>query len=199
MLPLGVSPLGDRPTCGKPMGPFQFDPEKATEALLYVARRVRDQGLYTTLNVLYLADKHHLHRYGRFIFGDAHHALPHGPVPQGAYDILKWLRGDSGHRYDPARGALRVTGITVVALRETETDVFSVSDLECLDQAIEEFGRLTFSELKRLTFSELKRRMHDAAYKATSHCGEIAVEAIAALSDDPVPLIQQLADPHPGE
>ncbi len=173
------------------MGPFKFDPEKATEALLYVARRVRDQDLYATLKVLYLADKHHLHRYGRFIFGDAHHALPHGPVPQGAYDILKWLRGDSGNRYEPARGALRVDGNTVVALREAETDVFSVSDLECLDQAIEEFGRLTFSELKR--------RTHDAAYRATPRCGEIAVEAIAALSDDPVPLIQHLADPHPGE
>jgi uncharacterized phage-associated protein len=173
------------------MGPFQFDPEKATEALLYVARRVRDQDLYTTLKVLYLADKHHLHRYGRFIFGDAHHALPHGPVPQGAYDILKWLRGDSGHRYDPARKALRVEGNTINALRDAEIDVFSASDLECLDQAIEEFGRLPFSELKRKT--------HDSAYKATPPCGQIAVEAIAALSDDPVPLIQHLADPHPGD
>ena len=173
------------------MGPFQFDPEKATEALLYVARRIRGQDLYTTLKVLYVADKHHLHRYGRFIFGDAHHALPHGPVPQGAYDILKWLRGDSGRRYEPAREALRVEGNTVMALRDAETDVFSVSDLECLNQAIEEFGRLPFSELKRKT--------HDEAYKATPHCGQIAVEAIAALSDDPVPLIQHLADPHPGE
>ncbi|MBW4053571.1 MAG: SocA family protein [Proteobacteria bacterium] len=175
------------------MGPFQFDPEKATEALLYVARRVRDHDLYATLKVLYLADKHHLHRYGRFIFGDAHHALPHGPVPQGAYDILKWVRGDDGRRYEPARHAMRVEGNTVMPLRDAEADVFSSSDLECLERAIEEFGRLPFGKLKEIT--------HDAAYNATHHCAEIAIEAIAALADDQVrvPLIQHLADPHPGE
>lgn len=79
----------------------------------------------------------------------------------------------------------------MAALREANSDVFSASDLECLNEAIEEF--------ERLPFSELKRRTHDAAYTATSCGGEIAVEAIAALSDDPVLLIQHLADPYPGE
>lgn len=177
----------------KAMGPFQFDPEKATEALIYVAPRVRGHDLYTTLKVLYLADKYHLHRYGRFVFGDTHCALPHGPVPQGAYDLIKSVRGDPSclEEYGPAGQAMRMEGNTIVPLREADTDVFSASDVECLDEAISEFGRLSFAQIKA--------RTHDAAYKATPRCGEIAVEAIAALSDDPVPLIQHLADPHPGE
>ena len=141
------------------MGPFQFDPEKATEALLYVAARVDGQDLYTTLKVLYLADKYHLHRYGRFIFGDSHHALPNGPVPQGAYDILKGVRGDTnGVRYEPAEHAIRIAGNVILPQRDADTDVFSASDLECLNEAIDEFGKLPFGELKKIT--------HDAAYKA---------------------------------
>ena len=176
------------------MGPFQFDPEKATEALLYVAARVRGNDLYTTLKVLYLADKYHLHRYGRFIFGDSHHALPKGPVPQGAYDIIKWVRGDAnGFRYEPAEQAMRIAGNSVLPQRDADTDIFSASDLECLNEAIGEFGRLPFGKLKEIT--------HDAAYKATPACAEISVAAIAALADDSVrvTLIQHLADPHPGK
>jgi uncharacterized phage-associated protein len=184
-------PISERTTTPV-TGPFQFDPEKATEALVYVASRVRDHDLYATLKVLYLADKRHLHRYGRFVFGDTHYALPHGPVPQGAYDIIKGLRNEpNGRQYESAQLALRMEGNTIMPQRDADTDVFSASDLECLDEAIAEFGRLSFAELKT--------RTHDAAYKATSHCGEIAIEAIAALSDDPVPLIQHLSDPHPGE
>jgi len=174
------------------MGPFDFDSEKATEALLYVASRVRDSDMYTTLKVLYIADKCHLHRYGRFIFGDTHHALPYGPVPQGAYDIVKAVAGRSNAAaYVEALRSIRVQGNTLTALREPNEEVFSNSDIECLEEAIHHYGSLSFEELKALT--------HDEAFLATRRGGEIAVDAIAALAEHPVTLIQHLNDPHPDE
>ena len=175
------------------MGPFTFDPEKATEAILYVCSRVGGD-LYATLKLLYLADKLHLHRYGRFLYGDEHYALPHGPVPQGAYDIIKFVRGASGSAsllaYDPAKKAFAVDGNTLRALREADASVFSESDEECLNAVVEEFGGKYFSGLKAAT--------HDAAFNATNHCNLITPAAIASMSgDDSAALIQYLADSSP--
>ncbi len=164
-------------------GPFNFDPEKATEALLYVAARTGGD-MYVTLKLLYLADKCHLHRFGRFIFGDQYYALPHGPVPDGAYGIVKRARQPEGAL------SFKLVGNQIVPSREADADAFSASDLECLDEAIRDFGRLSFSEIKQLT--------HDAAYRATTANGAMAVSAIAAMADDPVALLQHLAEAHPG-
>ncbi len=51
--------------------PLGFKPEKALHVILYVADKLqREDNLYAMLKVIYFADKDHLHRYGRFIFGD---------------------------------------------------------------------------------------------------------------------------------
>jgi uncharacterized phage-associated protein len=127
------------------MGPHTFDPEKATEAILFVADRARGD-MYATLKLLYLADKLHLHRYGRFLFGDEHYALPYGPVPQGAYDLVKYVRGTSNEvEYPPAREAFVLEGNTIRTLRDVDTSVFSDSDEECLNEVLDRFRSPTCS------------------------------------------------------
>lgn len=170
------------------MGPYAFDPEKATEAILYVASRARAD-VYATLKLLYLADKLHLHRYGRFLFGDEHYALPYGPVPQGAYDLVKYARGSSATGYEPARRAFAVEGNSIRALREPDRSIFSDSDEECLDEVIAAYGNKHFNSLKRAT--------HDEAYHATGYCQLIEPAAIASMSEDAAALIQYLADTAP--
>lgn len=174
------------------MGPYTFDPEKATEAILYVSSRVRGD-MYATLKLLYLADKLHLHRYGRFLYGDEHYALPYGPVPQGAYDIVKFVRGPSGSSssfvHEVAKEAFAVEGNSIRALRNVDASVFSESDEECLNEVIASFGSEHFEGLKAAT--------HDAAYDATSYCHQMTPAAIASMSADAAALIQYLADPAP--
>lgn len=171
------------------MGPHTFDPGKATEAILFVANRARGD-MYATLKLLYLADKLHLHRYGRFLFGDEHHALPYGPVPQGAYDLVKYVRGTShAVEYPPAREAFVLEGNTIRTLREVDTSVFSDSDEECLSEVLEQFAGANFNGLKQAT--------HDEAFHATGRGQRIAPEAIASMSDDAAALIQHLADSAP--
>jgi uncharacterized phage-associated protein len=72
--------------------PFTYDPKAALSAVLYVASRIPDPTFHKVATVLYFADRKHLERYGRLIFGDSYVATKHGPVPSGVYDLLKSAR-----------------------------------------------------------------------------------------------------------
>lgn len=170
---------------------FTFDPEKALEALVYVCAKT-GADLYTSLKILYSADKLHLHRYGRFIAGDYYKRLDHGPVPQGAYDILHFVRGEySASPVPDARKALAFTSDTdIKVLREPDLTVLSETDRECLDAAIKSDSHKKFWQLKK--------ESHDAAYDATRPNQEIAVESIAAMAkENREALLQYLADRYP--
>src|SRR5690348_16910019 len=126
-----------------------FDREKAVEAIKYIAKNTPNPDIYWVLKIIYHANKYHLERYGRLIFGDSFVALRYGPVPSGSYDLLKDARNFRGMpEYHPAIGEFEVHGKNrVVALQEANLDVFSDSDLHCLDRAIQKFGPMPFKEL----------------------------------------------------
>jgi len=140
----------------------RFDAGKAIEAILYVAGESPQQDIHTVLKVLFFADKHHLTRYGRLITGDSYVAMRPGPVPSGAHDIVKYARGD-GRFFEcaPAVEAFGIENDTIVPLREADTDYLSESDLECLGEAIEQYGHLPFGELERLSHQELAYQESD--------------------------------------
>jgi uncharacterized phage-associated protein len=131
-------------------GPFTFDAPKAIQAILYVANRLRQPAdMYWVLKSLYFADKHHLHRYGRFIFGYRYVAMRHGPLPSGAYDLCKIARGEGPLLQCPeVCSAFSMDGNHIIPLMDASADVFSESDLECLDEGIKECRDLSFGELK---------------------------------------------------
>ena len=124
-----------------------LDIEKTIEALIYISHKTNN--LIYIMKVLYFADKHHLGKYGRYITGDNYIAMPNGPVPSGAYDLIKYVRGDGFYLIAaPVEDALRVENKTqVVPLRKPDDDFFSESDLECLHQAMEEVLPLSLDEL----------------------------------------------------
>jgi uncharacterized phage-associated protein len=173
-------------------GPFAFDASKAIQAILYVANRLkRPADMYWVLKSLYFADKHHLHRYGRFIFGDHYVAMRHGPVPSGAYDLCKIARGEGPLLQCPeVRGAFSVDGNHIIPFGDANPEVFSESDLECLDEGIK--------ECCDLSFGELKSKSHDGAWQNSDENDVMTIESIAALAPDKESLLEYLQDPHPG-
>lgn len=148
--------------------------------------------MYKVLKTIYFADKEHLHRYGRFMFGDSYVAMRHGPVPSKSYDLVKSARAiDERPRLSHASNLFTVRDDTIVPLVHADPSMLSKSDVECLDRAIEVTRPLTFSQLKRLS--------HDAAYEQTGENDEMSLESIAALAgSDADMLLRHLADPHPG-
>jgi hypothetical protein len=144
---------------------------KALETLVYIASK--ETRNYWALKTIYFADKEHLKRYGRQIFGDSYRAMKQGPVPSLAYDIVKDARGDGWYEFnDPSPDtALDVPDrYTIKPKREANTDLLSKTDIECLDYA--------HNLIKGLTFTQLKNMSHDKAYSEVRADEEMTIESI---------------------
>ncbi|HKV37598.1 MAG TPA: Panacea domain-containing protein [Blastocatellia bacterium] len=153
----------------------QFDPEKALETVLYIARKAPKPTTYRVLKILYFADKLHLQRFGRQICGDDYFALRSGPVPSQTYDMIKDVTDGrtslfSTHAcnsFEVDKHSNRIT-----PLREPDTDLFSKSDIGCIEQSIAENGMLSFPQLRE--------KSHDAAYQSADENDVIPLRQIIA-------------------
>ncbi|MDB5970270.1 MAG: hypothetical protein JWQ90_2720 [Hydrocarboniphaga sp.] len=154
---------------------LKLDVDKGLEALIYVTGRTAEYDFYKALKTLYVADKDHLKRQGRLIYGETHCAQKHGPVPQAAYDGAKFLNGEmllSPFPEDALRAALRRTARQLIPLRQPDLSKLSASERESLDRAINICAPMSFEQLKNYT--------HDAAYLKTPPNAPIRVEDIVA-------------------
>lgn len=164
---------------------YRFDAEKAVEVILYIAHT--SPNMYNALKVLYFADKDHLSKHGRQLCGDQYVAMSHGPVPSGAYDLVKYARGDGCMFVDlPLEEAFHLERYNITPHREPNLELLSESDIECLDAAIEHYGHLPFGELKKLS--------HDDAFKSADENDFISLEVIIDTLDDGELLLEYLQD-----
>lgn len=155
---------------------WRLHPEKVRQAIAYIASKLPErENMYKVLKVMYFADKLHLRRYGRVIFGDRYIAMKHGPVPWSAYrkvtnerDHWGVTKADVLYRVDPDH--------TIVTEQDPDLEHFSESDLECLNEEIE--------LCRPMTFVQLKRRSHDSAYNSVDADDEMSMESIAAAAVD---------------
>lgn len=145
--------------------------QQIIEGMIYVASRLEEPRMHRISKIFYFADKAHLEKYGRPIFGDQYIAMRYGPVPSYAYDVFKDAKGNgtSTPRIS-AKGAFIVDGESVVPEREPNLENFSQSDIECIDQVIEEYGLQSFTALTRAS--------HDSAWREAGPNGEISIQSI---------------------
>jgi uncharacterized phage-associated protein len=164
---------------------FQFNREKAIETILYLSSRISDSDIYGICKLLYLADKTHLEKYGRFIFGETYCAMKNGATPSNVYDLFK-------EASEKPLAELEINGHQVIALRDANLDCLSDSDIECLDQVISVWGNVPNWQRKNAA--------HDDAWgKAWEQRGNkgsvtISVESIAELFDEFDDLIDYLSN-----
>jgi len=154
-----------------------LDAEKALEVVVYISHKTTD--LFHIVKTIYYADKIHLEKYGRLITGDYYVAMEDGPVPSGAYDLIKNVRGDE-YTYEKKiidahpEKALQAKGNDVTPLRGADLDYFSESDKECLDEAIEKYAGMDGGKLSQIVHEE-------EAYKKTERNKPIPLIAIITL------------------
>lgn len=164
---------------------FQFNRAKAIETILYLAHRISDPDIYGICKLLYFADKTHLEKYGRFIFGDTYCAMEKGATPSNTYDLLKEI----SHR---PLDSFEVIGHQVKALREPDLEYFSDSDIECLNQVIEVWGNVPNWERKKAAHDDAWEKAWQQ--KGTKGSVIIPIESIAELFDDSEGLIEYLSN-----
>lgn len=174
---------------------FKFEPQKALEAILYITSRAGTDK-YGTLKAIYVADKLHLERYGRYITGDSYRALEQGATPMGSYDIIQHAAGLKPR--SEAEGVTEALSVgtennphALRALREPDLDHFSDSDLECLDEVIALAARLPCNTKYRAYWDAA----HDHAWasaRARADNSMMGVEEVASQFAEAEELLEYL-------
>lgn len=171
----------------------RFDSEKALEAILYVASKAPIPDIYHVGKILYFADRIHLDRFGRLITGDNYKAMKDGPVAENGYDIIKIAQGKgkyvpNGINVSDITSALKVFDKTdsyrVQPLREYDDEVFSDSDVSCIDEAIEKYGEMSFGQIREIS--------HDDVWASSSENDDIALEVLVSKCSDGDKLLKHL-------
>lgn len=131
---------------------FQFNEEKAIAAILHISNNLKVRGkkigLHKIFKILYFADREHLATWGRPITGDYFVAMKDGPVPSAIYDIFKSIRGDNF--FVPKDTYIQYFDISshwVTPKQEANLDVLSATDIEFINDSIEDNADLSFKEL----------------------------------------------------
>ena len=138
---------------------FKFSASKARAAIQRMLQVQQPLDLHTVLKTCYFADKDHLNRFRRPIFGAAYRAMRFGPVPLEVYEMLKgesiWLAELGTDRYP---WALEGYKIRLIGNADPDLDCLSETDIECLD--------LGFTKSMGLTFNERTAATHGADWQA---------------------------------
>lgn len=118
---------------------------KVREAIIHIIREADIRSLrvsqFDILKTLFLSDQAHLNRYGRPITFDEYVAMPDGPVPSLAYDILKgspkaWREaGISQPLWEMAPDGPKKKRF-YSAIRDASEDVLSGTDTQELTSAL---------------------------------------------------------------
>lgn len=130
-----------------------MDIRKIVQALAYFASKQPDQILdnMKAYKLLWLADRFQLRHSGRFLSGDRYYAMPYGPVPSDAKNILECkatkLEGNSEYVSE----FLELGGKVFTAKKSPDLKVFSSSDRDVLEQVDAIFGNSSAIELSAMS------------------------------------------------
>lgn len=124
--------------------------------------------VYSIVKTAFCAQQLKFAKYGTPLFSDSICALPWGPVPSDAYNILKMARGDERelnfHKNDNfhlASDAIGFENELFFAKEQPDLDYLSASDIEILNEAIMIISKKSFNEIVRDTHSpEWNRAFH---------------------------------------
>ena len=130
-----------------------MDTKKIIQALTYFAYRQEDKTLDSmkAYKLLWLADRLQLRRCGRTVSGDTYYAMPYGPVPSDAKNILEKQPTHLHHDGDFMDSFIETKGKRYKAVKEPDLKYFSVSDREVLDKVLDSYNKMTTMQLSELS------------------------------------------------
>ncbi|MBQ6276864.1 MAG: SocA family protein [Bacteroidales bacterium] len=137
--------------------------------------------VYRIVKAAFIAQKFHIVRYLRPLYMDKIVALPYGPVPSALYDVLKYARGDS--RFMDSDSELKAAAVGInfedevfSAIEKPDMDYLSVSQVECLDDAIEKVANMSFNEIRDTT--------HQAEWQRASQTPQREMDLLAIAKEE---------------
>ena len=128
--------------------------KKATQALNFFA--VKKDGRINkmkAIKLIFLADKLHLRKYGRPIIGDSYLAMKFGPVGSQTKNVAELSYRLPKEIATYARKYIKPTSDknTFTSINSVDLDLFSKTDVECLNSVYDEFSDKDQFELAEIT------------------------------------------------
>lgn len=146
------------------------DIKRIKAVLLYILNKLPDRhrDVYYIVKTAFCAQKNHLVEYALPLFNDNIVALQFGPVPSLVYNILRVARGDCEPYRFCDKEVLSIADVisyqdeSFSAKEMPDIECLSVSNIRCLDAAINEISNMGFGEIMKKTHSnEWDRAYHD--------------------------------------
>ena len=138
-----------------------YDSKKLTELVLFILGKTGGVDFYHAFKILYFAEMKHLAKWGSGIVPDEFCALKYGPVPTQLYDAVKELIHPRMILSEELSEVIQFAGEdapnVLLPKREANLKYLSKSEIEALEQSIE--------ENESLTFGQLMRKSHDEAWE----------------------------------
>lgn len=138
-----------------------YDSKKLTELVLFILGKTGGVDFYHAFKILYFAEMKHLAKWGSGFVPDEFCALKYGPVPTQLYDAVKELNHPRMILSEELSEVIQFAGEdapnVLLPKREANLKYLSKSEIEALEQSIE--------ENESLTFGQLMRKSHDEAWE----------------------------------
>lgn len=142
-----------------------YDSKKLTELVLFILCKTGGVDFYHAFKILYFAEMKHLAKWGCGIVPDEFCALKYGPVPSQLYDAVKELNHPRMTLSAELSEVIQLAGEdapnVLLPKREANLEFLSASEIESLQQSID--------ENESLTFGQLMRKSHDQAWEEANH------------------------------
>lgn len=135
----------------------RFDAQILVQMLCFFANKEADLTLnkMKAMKLIWLSDRLHLMRFGRTISHDTWIAMKNGPVPSAALDIANKKAWGPVRLVDLAYAEqylrLQPESHSLQAIQPCDSDIFSASDLRCMEEVYAAFGKLGPFELSELS------------------------------------------------
>lgn len=138
-----------------------YDSKKLTELVLFILGKTGGVDFYHAFKILYFAEMKHLAKWGSGIVPDEFCALKYGPVPTQLYGAVKELTHPRMILSEELSEVIQFAGEdapnVLLPKREANLKYLSKSEIEALEQSID--------ENESLTFGQLMRKSHDEAWE----------------------------------
>ncbi len=128
--------------------------KKATQALNFLARKKDGKiNKMKAIKLIYLADRLHLRKYGRPIIGDVYWAMKMGPVGSRVKRVAELTNMPEGALLYARKYVQPIDDKKhhITSVKSVDLEVFSKTDIECLEAVYNEFSGKDQYELRDIT------------------------------------------------
>lgn len=138
---------------------YKRNSAKIIEGLVWIANSCPGIDHYHVVKTCFVADKLHLNKYGRPVFGDIYIAMEYGPVPSYVLDVINTnKRNVSDDEMNKINLSIQILSDNkrklIYPKKIADANYFSGTELECLNAALTMVRNMTLDELKVMTHKE---------------------------------------------